>query len=254
MGQPAGLTGTVALVTGSSRGIGSAIALELARRGSDVIVHARADRERAETVRQQVAQMGRRSLVIIGDVTDSSARAAWADTIERDFGRLDILVNNAAFVQPSQIPVVDVDTWRRIIDVDLNGPFYVIKALLGLLARSGGCIVNIGSLSSRDISRAGGAAYAAAKAGLVAMTRTGAAELAPIGVRMNLVAPPLTETELGDWARNTTGNATSGLAAGQRAARPEEVAAIVAFLCEPTSAYVSGETIYMGGGYGRAPM
>jgi 3-oxoacyl-[acyl-carrier protein] reductase len=252
MNASASLLGKVALVTGSSRGIGRTIAVELARRGAHVVVHARANREQAEDVRCHIAGLGRRSLVVSGDVTDLAAIAGWAAAIEAELGRLDILVNNAAFVAPSQIPVVDVETWRRIVDVDLNGPFYVAKAMLGLLSGSGGSIVNIGSLSSRDISRAGGAAYAAAKAGLVALTRTGAAELAPLGIRINLVAPPLTDTEMGSWARGATGNITTGLASGQRAARPEEVAAIVAFLCEPSSAYLSGETIYMGGGYGRA--
>jgi NAD(P)-dependent dehydrogenase (short-subunit alcohol dehydrogenase family) len=251
MSATASLDGKAALVTGSSRGIGRAIAVELARRGADVVVHGRAGGAQAEAVLQEVSRLGRRGLVLSGDVTDVSVVAGWATTIEAELGRLDILVNNAAYVAPSQIPVVDVDTWRRIIDVDLNGPFYVAKAMLELLARSAGSIVNIGSLSSRDISRAGGAAYAAAKAGLVAMTRTGAAELAALGIRMNLVAPPLTDTEMGSWARGLTGDAATGLASGQRAARPEEVAAVVAFLCEPASSYLSGETIYMGGGYGR---
>ena len=243
------LDGKAALVTGASRGIGRAVALALAARGADVCVHCHERRGLAEEVAEAVESLGRRSLVVAADIADPAEVAAAVGAVERAFGRLDVLVNNAGFVATHRLPGAEIDVVHRIIDVNLKGPFHCIAAALPLLrASGGGVIVNVGALNSRAVS-AGGPAYAAAKAGLVAMTRNLAGDLGPLGVRINTVAPPLTETDMGRWAMDEAGSPRAGLGNGQRAADPAEVAEVIAAFCSPGMAYVSGETLYMGGGF-----
>ena len=247
------LDGKVALVTGASRGIGRATALALAARGADVCIHCHERRDLAGEVAEAIAETGRRSLVVAADIADPAEVAAAVGAVERAFERLDVLVNNAGFVAPNRLPGAEIDVVHRIIDVNLKGPFHCILAALPLLRGSGGgVIVNVGALNSRAVS-AGGPAYAAAKAGLVAMTRNLAGDLGPLGVRINTVAPPLTETDMGHWAMDEAGSPRAGLGNGQRAADPAEVAEVIAAFCSPGMAYVSGETLYMGGGFEATP-
>ena len=247
------LDGKAALVTGASRGIGRATALALAARGADVCVHCHERRDLAEEVAEAIGGVGGRSLVVAADIAAPAEVGEAVRAVEHAFGRLDVLVNNAGSVAPHRLPEADIDVVHRIIDVNLKGPFHCIVAALPLLrASGGGVIVNVGALNSRAVS-AGGPAYAAAKAGLVAMTRNLARDLGPLGVRINTVAPPLTDTDMGRWARNETGSPVAGLGSGQRAADPREVAEVIATFCSPEMAYLSGETLYMGGGFGEPP-
>ena len=242
------LKGKAALVTGASRGIGRATALTLAARGADVCVHFHERRDDAEAVARAIEEQDRRSLVVAADIADPDAVADAVGAVERAFGRLDVLVNNAGLVAPNRLPGADLGVAHRIIDVNLKGPFNCIAAALPLLRAAGGVIVNVGALNSRSVS-AGGPAYAAAKAGLVAMTRNLARDLGRLGVRINAVAPPLTESDMGRWAMEQAGSPRAGLGSGQRPADPREVAEVIALFCSPEMAYVSGETLYMGGGY-----
>ena len=246
------LDGKAALVTGASRGIGRAAALALAARGADVCVHCHERRGLAEEVAEAIEGLGRRSLVVAADIADPAEVAEAVYAVGRAFGRLDVLVNNAGLVAPNRLPEAEVEVAHRIIDVNLKGPFNCIAAALPLLRASGGVIVNVGALNSRAVS-AGGPAYAAAKAGLVAITRNLARDLGPLGVRINAVAPPLTETDMGRWAMDAAGSPRAGLESGQRAADPEEVAEVIALFCSPAMAYVCGETLYMGGGFEAPP-
>ena len=247
------LEGKAALVTGASRGIGRAAALALASRGADVGVHCHQRRDLAEEVAGAIEGRGGRSIVVAADVADPDAVAGAIGDVGRAFGRLDVLVNNAGFVAPNRLPEAEIGIVHRIIDVNLKGPFHCILAALPLLrASGGGVIVNVGALNSRAVS-AGGPAYAAAKAGVVAMTRNLARDLGPLGVRINTVAPPLTHTDMGRWTQDETGSPVAGLGTGQRAADPEEVARVIALFCSPGMAYVSGETLYMGGGFDAPP-
>ena len=247
------LDGRAALVTGASRGIGRAAALALAARGADVAVHCHERRDLAREVATAIEGAGTRSLVVVADIADPGAVSEAIGAVEQAFGRLDVLVNNAGFVAPHRPPGAEIDVVHRIIDVNLKGPLHCILAALPLLrASGGGVIVNVGALNSRAVS-AGGPAYAAAKAGLVAMTRNLAGDLGPLGVRINTVAPPLTDTDMGRWAQIEAGSPAAGLASGQRAADPREVAEVIALFCSPGMAYVSGETLYMGGGFEAPP-
>ena len=242
------LQGKVAFVTGSSRGIGRAVALALAERGADVAVHGHHRTDRAAEVKDRIEAMGRRGEVLIGDVADAERVLAMVEELGRLVGRLDILINNAGYVASHRLPDADLAVIHRIIDVNLKGPFNCILATLGLLRASKGVIVNIGALNSRAVSAAG-SAYAASKAGLAAMTTNLAHDLGPLGIRINAVAPPLTETDMGRWAQAEAGTSKARIVAGQRPARPEEVGQAVAFFCSPCAAYLSGETLYMGGGF-----
>jgi NAD(P)-dependent dehydrogenase (short-subunit alcohol dehydrogenase family) len=173
---------------------------------------------------------------------------ALLDEFGRLFGRLGILINNAGFVASHRLPAADLAVIHRIIDVNLKGPFNCIVAALDLLRASKGVIVNIGALNSRAVSAAG-SAYEASKAGLVAMTTNLAHDLGPLGIRINAVAPPLTESDMGRWAQAEAGTSKAGIGAAQRPALPEEVGRVVAYFCSPSAMYVSGETLYMGGGF-----
>ena len=247
------LDGKAALVTGASRGIGRAAALALAARGADVCVHCHERRDLAGEVAAAIEGIGGRSLVVAADISDPGAVDEALGAVERTFGRLDVLVNNAGHVAPHRLPGAEIDVVHRIIDVNLKGPFHCILSALSLLrASGGGVIVNVGALNSRAVS-AGGPAYAAAKAGVVAMTRNLARDLGPLGVRINTVAPPLTHTDMGRWAQGEAGSPVAGLGDGQRAADPGEVAEVIALFCSPEMGYVSGETLYMGGGFEVPP-
>ena len=246
------LDGKTALVTGASRGIGRATALALAARGADVCVHCHERRGLAEEVAGAIEEGGRRSLVVAADVADPGEVAEAVGAVERTFGRLDVLVNNAGFVAAHRLPEARIDVVHRIIDVNLKGPFHCIAAALPLLRAARGVIVNVGARGSRALS-AGGPAYAAAKAGLVAMTRNLAHDLGPLGVRINTIAPPLTRTDMGRWAVGEAGSPRAGLEDGQRAADPAEVAEAIALFCSPGMAYLSGETLYLGGGFEERP-
>lgn len=151
------------------------------------------------------------------------------DEFGRLFGRLDILINNAGFVASHRLPAADLAVIHRIIDVNLKRPFNCIVAALDLLRASKGVIVNIGALNSRAVSAAG-SAYAASKAGLVAMSTNLAHDLGPLGIRINAVAPPLSESDMGRWAQAEACTSKAGIGAGQRPALPEEVGRVVAFL------------------------
>lgn len=242
------LTGKVALVTGSSRGIGRAIALNLAGKGADICVHCRENLDRANQVCQEIENIGQKGIVVQSDITSPIRIQENIEFIESTIGRLDILINNAAYVSSHRLPGADIKQIHKIIDTNLKGPFNFIYSALWLLQQSRGVIVNIGSLNSRAISAAG-PAYAAAKAGLVAMTTNLAVDFGPLGIRINTVAPPLTDTDMGKWAQKEAGTEHAGIGLLQRAAKPDEVAEVVSYFCLPSSKYISGETLYMGGGY-----
>ena len=247
------LDGKAALVTGASRGIGRAAALALAARGADVCVHCHERRDLAGEVAAAIEGIGGRSLVVAADISDPGAVDEALGAVERTFGRLDVLVNNAGHVAPHRLPGAGdrrrPPHYRRQPEGAV--PLHSLRALPAR-ASGGGVIVNVGALNSRAVS-AGGPAYAAAKAGVVAMTRNLARDLGPLGVRINTVAPPLTHTDMGRWAQGEAGSPVAGLGDGQRAADPGEVAEVIALFCSPEMGYVSGETLYMGGGFEVPP-
>jgi len=232
------LQGRVALVTGAGRNIGRAIALALADAGAKVVVNARSSLEEIQSVAKEAD-----GLALLADVTDPKAVEAMVAKALDQFGRLDILVNNAAIRAVEPIEGIDAARWREVTSVILDGAWLCSRACLGALRKSdGGAIVNIGGLSAHT-GALGRPHVVAAKAGLVGLTRALAHDLAPQGVTVNCVVPGMIET------RRTSPSAHPGrTSALGRRGTPEEVAACVRFLAGPGARYITGQSLHVNGG------
>jgi 3-oxoacyl-[acyl-carrier protein] reductase len=241
------LTGKVAVVTGAGRNIGRAIARTLAEGGASVLVNARSNRAEAEAVAREVEAAGGKAIVHIGDVADAKSVQAMTDAAVRQLGRIDILVNNAALRREKSFAEMDYAEWREILDVTLDGAFHCTKACLPSLRKSGqGTVVNIGGLSAHTGAK-NRAHVVTAKAGIVGFTRALANDLAADGITVNCVVPGLIGTPrpkgLPEPAHHLTHNTITG-ARGE----PEDVAAMVRFLCSPAARYITGQAIHANGG------
>jgi len=241
------LTGKVAVVTGAGRNIGRAIALTLADGGASVLINARSNRAEAEAVAGEVESAGGKALVHIGDVADASSMQAMADAAVKQFGRIDCLVNNAALRREKKFTEMDYREWREILDVTLDGTFHCVKACLPGLQKSGaGTIVNIGGLSAHTGAR-DRAHVVNAKAGIVGFTRALAHDLAGDGITVNCVVPGLIGTPRPKDKPEPAHHLTHQTITGERG-RPDDVAAMVRFLCGPGARYVNGQAIHANGG------
>jgi 3-oxoacyl-[acyl-carrier protein] reductase len=262
------LTGRVAIVTGAGRmrGMGRATALALAGAGADVVVTGTgrpatsypADEQEAgwrdiESVADEIGELGRRTLPLALDVTSQPDVDAMVDRVVDEFGRVDILVNTAAYPKAEdRRPAVDLpaELWRRVIDVDLTGTFLCATAVARQLIRQGegGRIVNFSSLAGKR-AKADMSAYVAAKFAVVGLTQALALELGPHGINVNCVCPGSVDTsrQSGEahaaWEREAKASAALG-----RIGLVDEIAAVVVFLCSPASAFVSGQSINVDGG------
>jgi 3-oxoacyl-[acyl-carrier protein] reductase len=239
------LRGRVAIVTGSARNIGRAIARGLAEAGASVVVNAKSSAADAEAVAREIRDAGGKATVKIADVGNPDGAKALVATAVESFGRLDILVNNAAVRREIDFEKLDYQEWRDITATILDGAYLCAHAALPhLVAAGGGSIVNIGGLSSFT-GAARRAHVIAAKAGLVGLTRALAHDLAPHRVTVNCVAPGLIETarrgpEPSHHAKHET-------LAGRRGT-PEDIAGVVRFLCGPDARYITGQTLHANGG------
>jgi len=241
------LTGKVAIVTGAGRNIGRAIALALAGAGASILVNVRSNRAEAEAVVSEIAAKGGRALLHVGDVADSRAVQMMAETADKHFGRIDILVNNAALRREKPFAEMDYAEWRAILDVTLDGAFHCVKACLPALRESkAGTIVNIGGLSAHT-GAADRAHVVTAKAGIVGFTRALAHDLATDGITVNCVVPGLIGTPRPKDRPEPAHHLTHGTITGERGT-PEDVAAMVRFLCSPAARYVTGQAIHANGG------
>ncbi|MCJ8142885.1 3-oxoacyl-ACP reductase FabG [Ancylobacter sp. A5.8] len=240
------LAGRVALVTGGSRNIGRAIALALAQAGASVAVIGRSDRAAVDEAVATIAAAGGRALGLLHDVTRPDAcAAAVADTLA-GLGGLDILVNNAALRAESPFENLTPEAWRAVMALSLDAPFLMTQAAAEPLGRSGqGAVVNIGGLTGY-IGARNRVHVVTAKAGLDGMTKALAHELAGRNVTVNLVSPGLIETVRTDGHRPHHHASTQNLAG--RRGTPEEVAAMVRFLCGPAARYMTGQTVHVNGG------
>jgi len=242
------LEGRVALVTGGSRGIGAAIAARLAAEGASVAIGFAGREEAASEVVSAIEGAGGRALALQGDISDPEASAALVERTVSEYGRLDVLVNNAGITRDGLLVRMSDDDWHAVIQTNLSGAFYTTRAASRIMMKQrAGSIVNIASVVGM-MGNAGQVNYAAAKAGLIGMTKTVARELAGRGVRANAVAPGFIETEmtasLPDAARE---GALSMIAMG-RMGSVEDIAAVVAFLASDDAAYITGQVIAVDGG------
>jgi 3-oxoacyl-[acyl-carrier protein] reductase len=241
------LDGKVAIVTGAGRNIGRAIALALADGGASVLVNARSNRAEAEAVAAEIEARGCKALVQLGDVADAAVVQAMADAALTQFGRLDILVNNAALRREKPFAEMSYAEWREIMDVTLDGAFHCVKACLAALRDSGaGTIVNIGGLSAHTGAK-DRAHVVTAKAGIVGFTRALAHDLADDGITVNCVVPGLIGTPRPKDSAEPAHHLTHQTITGARG-RPEDVAAAVRFLCGPGARYFTGQAIHSNGG------
>ena len=241
------LEGKVAIVTGAGRNIGRAIAVMLADIGASVVINVRSNRAEADAVAAEIEAAGGKALVHIGDVADAKAMQAMADAGLARFGRIDILVNNAALRREKSFAEMDYAEWREILDVTLDGAFHCTKACLPALRESGaGTIVNIGGLSAHTGAR-NRAHVITAKAGVVGLTRALANDLAADGITVNCVVPGLIGTPRPKGQPEPAHHLTHQTVTGARG-KPDDVAAVVRFLCSPAARYVTGQALHANGG------
>jgi 3-oxoacyl-[acyl-carrier protein] reductase len=241
------LAGKVAVVTGAGRNIGRAIALALAEGGASIVVNARSNRAEAEAVARAIEAAGGNALVHVGDVADAAAVQAMADAAVTRFGRIDILVNNAALRREKPFAEMSYADWREIMDVTLDGAFHCVKACLPALRTSGaGTVINIGGLSAHTGAK-DRAHVVTAKAGLIGFTRALAHDLAADGITVNCVVPGLIGTPRPKDKPEPAHHLIHQTITGERG-EPEAVAVTVRFLCGPGARYINGQAIHANGG------
>lgn len=239
------LTEKVALVTGASRGIGKAIALQLAQLGATVVGTATSAKG-ADAISEYLQEFGGKGLCL--NVTDKGSLEAGLTQIKDDFGGVDILVNNAGITRDNLLMRMKDDEWQDIIDTNLTSIFNLSKAVLrGMMKKRHGRIVNVGSVVGSS-GNAGQANYAAAKAGVIGFSKSMAREVASRGITVNVVAPGFIDTDMTKALNDEQREAIFKDIPADRLGKPEEIAATVAFLVSDNAAYITGETIHVNGG------
>ncbi len=244
------LTGKIALVTGATRGIGAEIAFDLGRRGATVAVNYRGDDAGARSVLARLGEIGCAgdSDAFVGDVADAASSTALVSAIVERYGRLDVVVNNAGITRDGLLVRMSDDDWDSVITTNLSGAFFVTRAAAKFMMKQrSGAIINISSVVGL-VGNAGQANYAAAKAGLIGLTKSVARELASRNVRVNAIAPGFIETDMTGSLPESARDAALGSIAMKRFGSPADIAAAVAFLASDEATYVTGQVLAVDGG------
>ncbi len=242
----------VALITGSSRGIGRACADALAHRGYAVCINYIERQDKAEELCRRLLDEGLEAMCFRADVSDRAAVHDMVQAVQRRLGEITLLVNNAGIARQSQFQDISEEYWRRIFDVNLNGAFNTIQEVLpGMLDRHSGCIVNISSIwglhgASCEV------AYSATKHAIVGLTRSLAQELAPTNIRVNCVAPGVINTDMVQVLGRETLDMLAADTPLRRLGRPEDIAEAVAFLASDSASFITGQILCSDGGFSEA--
>jgi len=238
----------VALVTGSSRGIGRAIAIELAKRGVSVVINNDENAQEGLEVMNEIKKMGPQAIYVRANVSDLTQVENMCEKIINEFGRIDILVNNAGITRDSLLENMDIEQWNRVILVNLTGTFNCTKSVIKYMKKQGGGkIINITSVVG-EIGNFGQSNYAASKGGVIAFTKTIAKEYARKGINVNAVAPGFIKTKMLDTIPEKVMQKILSQIPLGRLGLPEEVAKLVCFLVSDDVNYVTGQVININGG------
>lgn len=242
------LTGKNALVTGASRGIGRAIALELAKQGANVAVNYAGSKDKAETVVNEIKQLGREAFALQADVADETAVQTMVKTVVDTLGSIDILVNNAGITKDNLLMRMKLTDFEQVVDTNLKGVFLCTKAVTRPMMRQRhGKIVNVASIVGVS-GNPGQANYVAAKAGVIGMTKSNAQELASRNIQINAVAPGFISTDMTDALTDEQQEQMLAMIPLAKLGEPEDVAKVVRFLASDDANYITGQTIRVDGG------
>jgi len=243
-------TGQVALITGASRGIGRAIALQLASEGANVIVNYNRSAELAEQVVQEIREMGREAYAFQADVADEMAVRRLVRFTEAKFQRVDVLIVNAGIARDQLAASMTLQQWEEVIQINLRGAFLCIREVIpGMIIQKSGSIVFISSIAA-DRGGRGHVNYVASKGGLNAMVPSLAVEVAPKGIRVNAVSPGVIITKISQRVRNLAEDEILAQIPLKRFGMPEEVARAACFLASSEASYITGEILHVTGGFG----
>lgn len=238
----------VALVTGSSRGIGRAIAIELGKSGIDIVVNNDSNPQEGIEVVNEINKRGQRGIYIQADVSDSNQVEKMIERIVNEFGRIDILINNAGITRDKMLESMDIDQWNRVIAVNLTGTFNCTKSVIKYMKKQGGGkIINISSISA-EIGNIGQSNYSASKGGVISFTKTVAKEYAKDGIIVNAIAPGFIKTKILETIPEKVMQKILSKIPLGRLGKPEEVAKLVRFLVSDDANYISGQVININGG------